>query len=194
MLKQFIITTFLLGAFAAATPAQSAAEQAARSARDQFSDIKNRSIEIERMKREASKPTFKENFTLNFPKIKEDFEQIQKINDDLVKLIAAQAPLDDSTVAKFASEINRRAARLRSNLFKTDAEQKKEAKNKQTGAAETRDIKKLLGALDKSIDRFVHNSIFVNINLVDAADSIEAQKDLETVISLSAAVKAKVKN
>ncbi len=195
MMKKFLITFLLLGASVAATPAQSAAEQAAKTARERFSDIKTRSIEMERMKREANKPTVRENFTLKFPEIKEDFEQIQKINDDLFKLSAAKTPLDNSAVSKFVSEINRRAARLRSNLFSTETEeQKKETKNKQTVGAEPPDVKTLLAALDKSINSFVHSSIFQNINLVNTADSEKAQKDLETVINVSRAIKAKIKN
>src|ERR671916_85037 len=100
-MKKFLLMIFLLGAFVAATPAQSKADQTIANARDEFFDIKNRSIEMERMKREAYKLKFSENFTLRFPEIKEDFERIQKINDELLKLTAAKAPLNDSAVSKF---------------------------------------------------------------------------------------------
>lgn len=193
-MKQLNITFLLLGAFVAATPAQSTAEQAAKNARDRFSDIKIRSIEMERMKREANKPTVKENFTLRFPEIKEDFERIQKINDDLFKSSAAKTPLDNSAVSKSVSEINRRAVRLRSNLFSTEAEQKKETRNKLLINTDLPDVKTLLAALDKSINRFVHSSLFQNINVVNMADSLKAQKDLETVIDISSRIKAKIKN
>lgn len=194
MLKKFLLTVFLMGAFFAAAPAQSTAEEAAKNARERFSDIKNRSIEMERMKREANKPTVEENYTLKFPKIKEDFERMQKINDDLFKLIAAETPLDNSVVSKSVSEINRRAARLRSNLFSTETEQKNEAGNKQSSGAESPDLKTQLALLDEFVNKFVHNSIFQNINLVNASDSLKAQKDLETVINISNAIKAKTKN
>ncbi len=194
MMKKFLITFLLLSASVAATPAQSAAEQAVKNARDRFSDIKNRSIEMERIKREAHKRTVGENFTLKFPEIKEDFERIQKVNDDLLRLTAVKTPMNYSAVLKFVSEVNRRAARLQSNLFPTDPERKKEAKNKQSINTESPDVKILLTALDVCINSFVHSSLFENINLVNTADSHKAQKDLETIINVSSAIKAKIKN
>ncbi len=194
MMKKFLITFLLLGVSVAATLAQSTAEQAVKNARDRFSDIKNRSIEMERIKREANKRTVGENFTLKFSEIKEDFERIQKINDDLLRLTAAETPPNYPTVLKFVSEVNRRAARLQSNLFPAEPELKKEAKNKQPISDESPKVKTLLAALDKSINSFVHSSLFQNINLVNTADSLKAQKDLETVINVSSAIKAKIKN
>ena len=194
MMKKFLLMIFLLGAFTAATPAQSKADQTIANARDEFFDIKNRSIELERMKREASKLRFSENFTLKFPEIKEDFERIQKINYELLKLTAAKAPLSDSDISKFVSEINRRAARLHKNLFPVEYEQKKESKNKKPNSIESQYLKTLLAVLDESIDSFVHSSLFQNINLVNTADSLKAQKDLETIISVSSRIKAKTKN
>ena len=194
MMKKISLTIFLLGATVAATPAQSKADQTIANARDEFFDIKNRSIELERMKREAHKRTISENFTLKFPEIKEDFERIQKVNDELFNLTAAKTPLNNSAVLKFVSKINRRAGRLRSNLFPTEPEEKKDAKNKQTISVESPDLKTQLSVLDKFINDFVHSSLFQNINLVNTADSQKTQKDLETVIIVSSAIKAKIKD
>ncbi len=194
MMKKFLSTVFLLGAFVAATPAQSKADQTIANARDKFFDIKNRSIDMERTKREANKRTVSESFTLKFPEIKEDFERIQKINDDLLRLTVAETPANYPTVLKFVSEINRRAVRLRSNLFPAEPERKKEAKNKQPMSDESPDVKTLLAALDESINSFVHSSLFQNKNIVNTADSLKAQKDLETVINISSAVKSQIKN
>ena len=47
--------------------------------------------------------------------------------------------------------------------------------------------------MDKSVNSFVHSSMFQNINLVNSDDSLKAQKDLETVIKTSFAIKEKVK-
>lgn len=192
MMKKFLLTFFLLCAAGGAAQAQTP-EAAISAARERYSDIKNRSNEMERMKREANKRTVGENFTLNFPAIKEDFEKIQKLNDSLFKLNAAETPPANSSVLKLVAEIHRRAARLNSNLFPTEAEAEKTAKNKQPDG-ESREIKTLLAVLDKSVNSFVHSSVFQNINLVNTTDSLKAQKDLETVISVSGALKAKTKN
>ena len=112
--KKFFLVVFALTVFAAATPAQMNPEQAILSAREQFSDIKNRSIELERMKRESYKRDAGNIYAPKFPTIKEDFEEIQKINDAVIKLTAAKTPLDFAAVAKFAEQINQRAVRLKS--------------------------------------------------------------------------------
>lgn len=194
MLKKILSTIFLIAASFAAAPAQSSAEQTVRNASDRFFDIKNRSIEMERVKREAYKRTVSENFTLNFSEIREDFERIQKINDELFERTRAEKPLDNSAVLKLVSEINRRTVRLHSNLFPPEPERKNTSKSKQTDNDESPDVKNLLAALDTSINSFVHSPIFQNINLVNAADSLKAQKDLETIINISKRLKTKMKN
>lgn len=192
MIKKLLSAIFLLTASAYATPAQINPEQAILNARDKFSDIKNRSIELERMKRDAYKRPVNKDFTLKFPEIKEDFEQIQKINSDVLQLTAVKAPIDYAAVLKLVSELNRRAARLESNLFSVKHNEKKGAKNKQP-AIEPKEIKKLLDILDKSVNSFVHSSIFQNVNIVNSQDSLNAQKDLENVIEISSLIKEKAK-
>ncbi|MGI8467389.1 MAG: hypothetical protein ACR2N3_02945 [Pyrinomonadaceae bacterium] len=190
---QFFLIFSLFTVFVVSAPAQSSIEQTLQNARDRFSDIKNRSIELERIEREAHKQTPpRENNATKFPEIKEDFEQIQKLNDNLFQLNAARAPLNYADVLKLASEINHRAARLKSNLFSTEPDEQKDAKNKQQ-IIEQPDIKILLGTLDKSISSFVHSAIFQNKNVVNSQDLLKAQNDLETVIKVSFSVKEKAK-
>lgn len=193
MIKKILLAIFLLGFSAAVIPAQANPEQAVLNAREQFSDIKKRSMELERIKRESGKRAVSDNLTQKFPAIKEDFEQIQKINSDVLKLTAAKQSLNYSAVLKSVAEIKRRAVRLKSNLFASEPEENNETKNKSQAIPETQDIKILLGALDKSIDSFVHSSIFQNIKLVNSDDSLKAQNDLENVIKISSAIKEKIK-
>ena len=88
MIKEILLAIFLIVVSVAATPAQMNPEQAVKNARDQFSDIKNRSMELERMKREINKRPSDEDYTIKFPEIKEDFEKIQKTNSKVIKLTA----------------------------------------------------------------------------------------------------------
>jgi hypothetical protein len=85
MKKQLLLAILPLVLSVVSTSAQGGLEQAAKNARDQFSDIKNRSIELERMKREANKRPASDNSAPGFPEVKEDFEQIQKINSDFLQ-------------------------------------------------------------------------------------------------------------
>ncbi len=190
MIKKLLLAIFLFAVSAAATPAQINPEQAILNAREQFFDIKNRSIELERMKRDSHKRPVSRDVTRKFPAIKENFEQIQKINSDVFKLTSVKTPIDYAVVLKFVSEINRRAIRLKSNLFSAETKMK----SKQEIVAEPQDIKTLLVDLDKCINSFVHSSIFQNVKLVNSEDSRKAQKDLETVINVSNAIKVKTKN
>jgi hypothetical protein len=190
MIKKLLLAIFLFAVSAAATPAQINPEKAILNAREQFFDIKNRSIELERMKRDSHKRPVSRDVTRKFPAIKEDFEQIQKINSDVFKLTSVKTPIDYAVVLKFVSEINRRAIRLKSNLFSAETKMK----SKQEIVAEPQDIKTLLVDLDKCINSFVHSSIFQNVKLVNSEDSRKAQKDLETVINVSNAIKVKTKN
>ncbi len=191
--KQFVSGLFLIAVFAAITLAQSTVEQSVKNARDQFSDVKNRSVEMERVKRQANKRTASDNSTAKFPEIKEDFEQIQKINSDVLQITHVKMPINYVAVLRSVSEINNRAVRLKSNLFASEPKSKKEAKNKQSSDFEMQDIKLLLNALDKSINDFVHSSIFQNINLVNSTDSLAAQNDLESVIKISSSIKEKAR-
>lgn len=193
MIKKFFLAIFALTVLAAVTSAQMNPEQAILSAREQFSDIKNRSMELERMKRESYKRAASNIYAAKFPAIKEDFEAIQKLNDAVTKLTAAKTPLNTTVVAKFVEQINQRAARLKSNLFSDEDEPKKNAKENQSKTAVPRELKTLLADLDKSVVRFVHSPIFQNLNLVNSTDSLKAQKDLEKVIVLSRAVKLQTK-
>jgi len=194
MVKKFLLAIFALAVFVVATSAQSNPEQAILSAREQFSDIKNRSIELERMKRESYKNSTGNPYVPKFPAIKEDFEAIQKLNEAVTKLTVAKTPLDFAAVAKFAEQINHRAARLKSNLFADATEPKKNARDKKIETDAACELKTILADLDESVVSFVHNPIFQNLNVVNSSDSLKAQKDLEKVIALSRAIKLQTKD
>lgn len=194
MSKRLFSVFFLLAFSATGILAQSALEQAAKDARERFSDVKNRSIELERMKREAGKRSAGEASTASaFPYIKEDFEEIQKLNSRVYELAAAKSPLDYAVILKFASEINQRAIRLESNLFASESAKRKAEKTKLPIADKTPDMAELLETLDKSINNFVHSPLFQNTNLVNSQDSLNAQNDLRTVVEVSFLVKEEAK-
>jgi hypothetical protein len=70
----------------------------------------------------------------------------------------------------------------------------KSTKHNQPEPAASREPITLLADLDKSVVRFVHNSIFQNLNIVNVSDSLKAQKDLEKVITLSHTIKSQTKD
>lgn len=191
--KHFQIIVLIALAVSTAA-AQTKPEQSVVSARDQFFGIKNRSIEMERVKRDAGKKSVGADYTRQFPLIKEDFEEIQKLNARILQIIAVKTPPEYAAVAKFVSEINKRAARLNANLFSDDLKEKKKTKRNESRNIEEREITVLFKALDESIANFVHNSIFQNINLVSSEDSLKARNDLKAIIDISHAIKSKKLN
>lgn len=194
MIKNILITVFLIFVAAAVTtPAQFNPEKSVSAAQDQFFDIKKRSVELERMKREANKISEPRDASLKFPEIKEDFEEMQRLNDKVVELSEASSQINNGDVLKLVSEIHHRAERLKSNLFLADPKTKKEKESKLQGSDKPQDTKALIRALDKSINTFVHSPIFQNINIVNLSDSLQAQKDLESVIRISSEIKTQIK-
>ncbi len=184
MRNHILAATFLLLGATILIPAQNSIEQGVIRSRDDFSNIKNRSLELERIKRESYKHPV-ENSTVKFPEIKEDFERLQKINSDVLQPVFTKSPSNYTAILKAATEINHRANRLNTNLFAPDEEKIKEDK-KSTAPG---DVKILIVNLDKNINRFVHSPIFQNLQVVNPKDSLQAQKDLETVIKISRLIK-----
>lgn len=188
-----LFSIFFLSVFCVAViSAQVSVEQQVLSTRDEFFKIRTRSMELERVKREAARPTLRDSSTLNFPAIKEDFERIQKLNEEFFGLISAKNPINYAAVLKSVTEINHRSTRLKSNLFTADREKQKETENEHPPEA-TQPLTNSFANLDKSIISFAHNSIFQNINLVSPQDSLKAQEDLEAIVKFSSIIKEESK-
>ena len=162
--------------------------------REAASDLKGRSVEMERVSREAKKPDKEKSTTpqpANFAEIKEDFERMQIVNDDVLQPAGESATIDYQRVLESAQEIEKRAARLRNNLFGVRRE--KQSKDKKPPAesqdskpsAETQDLKSLIIGLDNSINSFAHSPMFRNTQVVTPDDSLAAQKELDKIIKIS---------
>lgn len=151
-----------------------------RNARDPTSDIKGRSNEIERIKREADHPEERPALPA-FPQIKEDFERLQIVNSDILQAGMRAGTLPYKQISEAAAEMKKRAIRLKSNLFPSDSGER--PKEKETKGPQ--DMKSLLAALDSALFSFVSSPIFQNIKVVDPQDSLKAQAELEKVIKLS---------
>ena len=110
--------------------------------------------------------------------IKEDFLQIQIINDDL------KLQTDMKSVTRFAAEINRRASRLKDNLSLPEASATPalRAASADNGPDQ---LRSLLSSLSNSINRFVENPVFESAKVIDARLSEQAGRDLRQIIELS---------
>jgi hypothetical protein len=137
--------------------------------------------DLERKKERAPKPP--ENRLL-YQQLKQDFEQLQVINNDLSMVVASAQTLDYEQIRDGVAEIRRRALRLKANL--SLPEPAKGGKPKKAEVESTPEsFKAGLNALESLIKRFVENPVFQQLNVVNVDDSLKASRDLEAIIKLS---------
>ena len=160
--------------------AQDVYSQGTRDARRAERDARQRDLwELERMKARRPKKTAEEQMA--YQEIKEDFEQLQLSNHAL--LSEAGPALNYEQIRKEASEIRKRAARLKSNL--TLPQPEKDASLKEGGEAAAGDLKLMIEALDALVKEFVWSPIFQRPNVVDIEEATKASKSLEGIIRMS---------
>ena len=116
--------------------------------------------------------------------IKEDFLRIQIIDNDLKAQAARPDSIDLKLVARSASEINRRAARLKDNLSLPEVSTASDLQNAGVDAGPVQ-LRSLLSSLSNSINEFVENPIFESAKVNDASLSAKARHDLQQIIELT---------
>lgn len=175
-------------------------------------DVKRRSIEMERVERDAKKkgntasnqtPTApaEDRLAAKYDEIKTDYEQIQLAQDAVVKTYQGSGKIDYAQIGKSATEINRSAVRLHSNLFpapptteNADVKQEeKKAEKLEKEIKQTKSVRDLIVELDNTIGVFAASPMFQNLRTVDAAVSEKARLDLEKIIELSALLDAEAR-
>ncbi|HYG80554.1 MAG TPA: hypothetical protein VD861_09215 [Pyrinomonadaceae bacterium] len=124
---------------------------------------------------------------LALAQIREDFVRIQVVNNDLADAVSRRGPLDLKFVAKSASDIRKRAGRLKDNLVLPEHESAfvlPEAR----GSAEAQ-LKSSLVTLRELIHEFVTNPLFEKANLVDIQLAMKARRDLDDIIEVCGRLK-----
>ena len=140
--------------------------------------------EVEQMA--ARGPAPRPSRELTFTQISEDFERIQVINHTLAQVSASGEELDFKVVGQAASEIRKRAGRLKENLILPG---NVEARPKASDVIEPGQLKASLAALDRLVNSFVHNPGFRSAKVIDTQWSVKARGDLEEIIELSGRLK-----
>ena len=163
--------------------------------------VKNRSIELERIKRDAEKPDVKGQQSpspeaiAKFEEIKEDFEGLQRKQDEILKAYTAGKQVDFAKIAANSELMNKHAVRLEMNLFPTVEAKKGKKKPKEEKSAEVvpvtlpSDLKSLIVEQDNTLAAFVGNPMFTNPQVANVADNTKAHSELKKLILLTAAVK-----
>jgi hypothetical protein len=159
-------------------------------------NIRMRSAELERIKREADAASYSainKQAQTKFPQIKEDFEGIQISESAIVKTYTSDKKIDYALIEISANDINKRAKRLEENLFAemVKKEEPKEGKTKKDEKEKT--VRDLIVELNNAIGSFVSSPIFGNLKVVDSKVAVKTRDDLNLVKSLSEKLSAEAK-
>ena len=133
-------------------------------------------------------PNQRRDLNLAWAQIREDYRQIQVVNNDLARLVSDGGALDLKHVAKSVSEIKKRAVRLRENMVLPEPAKAAERPKPPSGP-EAEQLKSSLSALDGLILAFVNNPIFEQARVADVQMSAKARRDLEDIIEVSEQIK-----
>ena len=124
---------------------------------------------------------------LALAQIREDFVRIQVVNNELADAVSRGGALDLKFVAKSASDIRKRAGRLKDNLVLPEYESAFVVPDAR-GSAEAQ-LKSSLVTLSELIREFVTNPLFEKASLVDLHLATKARRDLDDIIEVSSRVK-----
>jgi hypothetical protein len=127
-----------------------------------------------------------------FPQINEDFQRIQVIHNEIVRMLQSDKGLNYDHLAELTGDMKKRGARLRENLALAEPE-KTDAPHTHTEAIDEEHIKKTIADLHDLIVSFVANPIFKNIGVVDAKSVDAASKNLNDIIDVSDEIKREAK-
>jgi hypothetical protein len=132
-------------------------------------------------------PTDKESEAMRlnrFKKIKDNFRDLQSLNNKMMADAWMQDTLDYSSIAEMVSKIRGKAGDLKDGLSLPQSEQPETASKIPT-VTTVRQFREELLLLDKTIMSFVTNPVFQAANIVDVNLAKKASDDLELVISLT---------
>jgi hypothetical protein len=119
-----------------------------------------------------------------FKKIKDDFRDLQALNNKMMADAWLQDTLDYSSIAEMVSKIRGRANDLKESLSLPESENS-ETDAKMPTVTTVRQFREQLLLLDKTIMRFVTNPAFQAANTVDVNLAKKASDDLKQVIFLT---------
>jgi hypothetical protein len=126
--------------------------------------------------------------------VKEDYVALQAANNTILTMLSSRNGLDYRVIEESASEIKKRAGRLKSYMVVLQMVKENDNRRKNPAEIETEEIKGSLLSLDAAIVRLVSNSIFRNFNKVlDADGAIKARDELDDIIELSDGIKRSAK-
>ena len=154
-------------------------------------NIKMRSIDMERVKRDEVQAEAKKFAPVNskieakFPEIKEDFEGMQLSQSAIVTAYTTGEKIDYAAIEAAAGEINKKARRLDANLFPDATSQELKSESSAKKEEKPKTVRDLIVELDEAIGNFVSSKIFVNLKVIEPEVAIKTRSDLLRIQTLS---------
>lgn len=122
---------------------------------------------------------------LMYHQLKQDFEQMQVINNNLALAVSSARTLDYERIKMDVADIRKRAGRLQSNLSLPKPEETEKPKKNNEEELTPEVLKAKLQNLNSLIKGFVKNPVFQHIDVMNVGYSLQASRDLEDIIKLS---------
>ena len=123
-----------------------------------------------------------------FKKIKDDFRDLQSLNNKMMADAWSQDTLDYSLIGDMVSKIRGKAGDLKEGLSLPEPD-KSETASKTPAVSTVRQFREQLLLLDKTVMSFVNNPVFQANNTVDVNLAKKASEDLEHVLTLTVDLK-----
>jgi hypothetical protein len=123
-----------------------------------------------------------------FKKIKDDFRDLQSLNNKMMADAWSHDTLDYSSIADMVSKIRGKAGDLKEGLSLPQSENSQTA-SKTPAVTTVRQFREQLLLLDKTVMSFVNNPVFQANNSVDVNLAKKASADLEHVLVLTVDLK-----
>lgn len=119
--------------------------------------------------------------------VRNDFKEIQVMRNNVARHLKSDKPFDFKFIASETEGIGKRANRLKTHLARESVEGEKKVEGNQVELGDNQ-MKDALVTMCKRIDSFTENPIFKLPNVVDAAHSSKASRDLRDIILLSGGI------
>jgi hypothetical protein len=127
-----------------------------------------------------------------FPQINEDFQRIQIIHNEIVRMLQPDKGLNYDRLAELTGDMKKRSARLRENLALPEPDNTR-AEPAHLETIDEAHIKESIADLHDVVVSFVANPIFKNLGVVEPKTIDAATKDLNNLIDLSEEIKKEAK-
>lgn len=139
-------------------------------------------LDLEKRKEGPAKPSEPR---LPYAQLKQDFEELQVINNHLTLAVSESRSLDYERIRDDVVEIRKRSRRLQANLSLPEPGKTERLKKDEDASTPEAAFKSSLAELRALIRSFVENPLFQHVNVMNVGYSMRASRDLEDIIKLS---------